>query len=176
MFSLNSKLPRNRKPETHRGSALITGLAAMALFVSASGNALAGGRTMIKDFYSFLSNPGSEVHADKFRSITSPDWESIGGYSGASKNREQLIGQMAGFAKLIPDLNWEIVEMMRKGKRVVVRGRATGTPVGPLFGVDGKGKSFDIMSIDIHTIEDGKIIRSYHIEDWAGAMRQLGAK
>jgi hypothetical protein len=29
------------------------------------------------------------------------------------------------------------------------------------------------MSIDVHTIEDGKIKRSYHLEDWAGAMRQL---
>jgi hypothetical protein len=32
------------------------------------------------------------------------------------------------------------------------------------------------MSIDIHTIEAGKIVRSYHIEDWAGAMRQLASK
>jgi predicted ester cyclase len=39
--------------------------------------------------------------------------------------------------------------------------------------VPASGKSFKIMSIDIHTIEDGKIKRSYHVEDWAGAMRQL---
>jgi len=45
-----------------------------------------------------------------------------------------------------------------------------------LFGVDGKGKGFDILTIDIHTLEGGKIIRSYHVEDWAGALRQLSAK
>jgi predicted ester cyclase len=56
------------------------------------------------------------------------------------------------------------------------RRRATGTPTGPLFGVDGKGKSFEIMSIDIHTIEGGKIARTYHVEDWAGALRQLKAQ
>lgn len=62
------------------------------------------------------------------------------------------------------------------GDKVVVRSRATGTPNGPLFGVDGKGKSFDILTIDIHTVEDGKIVRSYHLEDWAGALQQLKSK
>jgi len=32
------------------------------------------------------------------------------------------------------------------------------------------------MSIDVHTIEAGKIARSYHVEDWMGAARQLSAK
>jgi hypothetical protein len=27
--------------------------------------------------------------------------------------------------------------------------------------------SFDIMTIDIHTVEDGKIATTYHIEEWA---------
>jgi hypothetical protein len=35
------------------------------------------------------------------------------------------------------------------------------------------GKNFKIMAIDVHTVEDGKIKRTYHLEDWAGAMRQL---
>ena len=86
------------------------------------------------------------------------------------------MGQMGGFAKLIPDLNWEVEEMIQGGNRVVVRGRATGTPNGPFFGVDGAGKSFEIMSIDIHTIEDGKIAQTYHVEDWSGALRQLSGK
>ena len=34
-------------------------------------------------------------------------------------------------------------------------------------------KNSKIMAIDVHTVEDGKIKRTYHLEDWAGAMRQL---
>jgi hypothetical protein len=34
-------------------------------------------------------------------------------------------------------------------------------------------ENFKIMAIDVHTVEDGKIKRTYHVEDWAGAMRQL---
>ena len=29
------------------------------------------------------------------------------------------------------------------------------------------------MLIDVHTIEAGKLARSYHVEDWMGAIRQL---
>jgi len=32
------------------------------------------------------------------------------------------------------------------------------------------------MTIDIHTIEDKKIVTTYHIEDWAGALAQLKGK
>jgi hypothetical protein len=31
------------------------------------------------------------------------------------------------------------------------------------------------MSIDVHTLQNGKMVRSWHIEDWMGAVRQLGA-
>jgi hypothetical protein len=37
------------------------------------------------------------------------------------------------------------------------------------------GKSFKLMSIDVHTLQDGKISRTYHVEDWQGAFRQLSA-
>jgi predicted ester cyclase len=56
---------------------------------------------------------------------------------------------------------------------VTVRSRATGTPVAPFFGVDGQGRNFDIMTIDIHELSDGKIIRTYHVEDWATGLSQL---
>ena len=138
--------------------------------------AMADEKSTVQVFYDFLSNPGSEAHASAFEGVVSEDWESIGDYSGKAKTSEELIGQMAGFAKLIPDLNWAVEEMIEGEGRVVVRSRATGTPDGPLFGVDGQGKSFEIMTIDIHTLEDGKITRTYHVEDWAGALRQLGAQ
>lgn len=155
-----------------KSAALALALVALPL----SGAALADGKQTVQTFYDFLSNPASEDHAAKFKTVIADDWQSIGDYSGKSKSGDELVGQMGGFAKLIPDLNWAVEEMIQSENRVVVRGRATGTPTGPLFGVDGKGKSFEIMSVDIHTIEDGKITRTYHVEDWAGALRQLRAQ
>ena len=76
----------------------------------------------------------------------------------------------------MPDLDWAIEAMHQDGDTVVVRSRATGTPVAPFFGVDGQGRSFDIMTIDIHELEDGKIVRTYHVEDWATGLQQLAGQ
>ncbi len=150
--------------------------AALFLLLFAA-NAMADNKATVQTFYDFLSNPASNDAAGAFKEATSENWESIGDYTGANKNRDQFIGQVSGFfAKLIPDLNWEVQEMIQDANKVVVRGRATGTPNGPLFGVDGQGKGFDILTIDIHTLENGKIISSYHVEDWAGALQQLSGK
>ena len=139
-------------------------------------SALASDKATVQTFYDFLSNPGSKSHAKTFQSNVSKDWQSVGNYSGKNKTAGKFIGQLGSFAKLIPDLKWKVEEMIQAGDRVIVRGRASGTPKGPLFGVDGKGKSFTIMSIDIHTIKDGKIVKTYHVEDWAGALAQLKGK
>ena len=146
-----------------------------ALLPVANG-ALADDKATVQTFYDFLSNPGSAAAAKAFKANTAENWESIGDYSGKNKSRDAFAGQVGGFGKLIPDLKWEVQAMHQDGNSITVRSRATGTPVGPLFGVDGEGRSFDIMTIDIHTLENGKIVRSYHIEDWAGAMRQLSGR
>ena len=150
--------------------------AAAMLIVPMVGSALADDKAVVQTFYDFLSNPTSDKHTAAVKAATSENWESVGDYSGKYKTRSKFLAQVGGFGKLIPDLNWAVEEMIQEGNRVVVRGRATGTPKGPLFGVDGKGKAFDILTIDIHTIDDGKIVRTYHVEDWAGALRQLSGK
>jgi hypothetical protein len=40
------------------------------------------------------------------------------------------------------------------------------------MGTPTNGKSFKLMSLDLHTIDGGKIARTYHVEDWQGAFRQ----
>lgn len=152
-------------------------LAALVLsMMPLASNAFANDKATVQTFYDFLSNPGSKSHAEKFRSNVTADWQSIGNYSGKNKNSKAFTGQLGFFAKLIPDLDWKVEEMIQAGNKVVVRGRASGTPKGPLFGVNGKGRSFTILTIDIHTLKDGKIAKSHHVEDWAGALRQLKGK
>ena len=86
------------------------------------------------------------------------------------------MAQVTGFGKLIPDLTWDVKEVLVAGDRVIVRSEASGTPQGPFFGVPLGGKSFQIMTIDVHTVSDGKLVTAHHVEDWAGAIRQLTAK
>ncbi len=138
--------------------------------------AVADEKEAVAAFYDLLSNPGAQAQTEAFLKSTSEDWESIGNYSGKNKTRDAFLGQMGGFGQLVPDLTWAIQDIHQDGNVFTVRSRATGTPVAPMFGVDGEGRSFDILTIDIHETEDGKVVRTYHVEDWAGALRQLSGK
>src|ERR1700682_4393931 len=109
--------------------------------------------------------------------ILTVDYESCAGYlPGECWGRETSIKVVSNFANTIPDMKFDIKEVLVAGDRVIVRGEVTGTPAGDLFGVPHTGKSFKIMAIDIQTIQDGKIGRTYHLENWLSALGQLRAK
>ena len=151
-------------------------LALATAFIALNGTAHAGDKESVQTFYDLLSDPISKELQAAFVEATSPDWESVGDYSGDSEGRDAFLGQMGFFAKLMPDLKWNVQAMHQDGNFVTVRSRATATPTGPLFGVDGEGRGFDILTIDVHELQDGKIIRTYHVEDWAGALQQLSGR
>jgi predicted ester cyclase len=126
-------------------------------------------------FYDALNAaPGKDVASIIMRA-TATNWVSCGTNEVCSA-REQVIAAVTGRHQAIPDLRWEIKEVFALGNRIVVRGEASGTPAADFMGVSHGGKSFKIMSIDVHSIEGGKLARSYHVEDWMGATRQLSAK
>ena len=132
-------------------------------------------KDVVTPFYTkcLTVNPNTNV-AETMGKILADGFQSRG--SADTKSREQLIGQIQFFWKLVPDLKWEIQEMLQEGNQVVVRSLASGTPTGNFMGVPADGsKSFKIMTIDIHTVENGQVVEVYHIEDWPTAMQQLAA-
>jgi len=42
------------------------------------------------------------------------------------------------------------------------------------MGLPAKGRSINIQAIDIHELMDGKIVRTWHSEDWMTGLHQLG--
>jgi steroid delta-isomerase-like uncharacterized protein len=126
-------------------------------------------------FYKKALTVNSEtIPAEVLSSILADGFTSYG--SADLKRKDQLIGQVGLFWKLIPDLNWEPQEMVKEGNKYVVRSFASGTPNGDFMGLPTDGtKSFKIMTIDVHKIEDGKIAEVHHVEDWGTALKQLKA-
>jgi ketosteroid isomerase-like protein len=109
--------------------------------------------------------------------VLTEDYESCAGYlPGECWGRETSIKVVSNFASTIPDMRFEIKEVLVAGDRVVVRGEVTGTPAAEMFGVPRSGKSFRIMAVDIQTIRDGKIAKTFHMENWLSAIGQLRAK
>jgi len=109
--------------------------------------------------------------------ILTTDYQSCSGYlPNECWGRDTSIKVVGNFSNTIPDMKFDIKEVLVSGDRVIVRGEVTGTPAGELFGVPHTGKSFRMMAIDIQTIRDGKIARTYHMENWLSALNQLRAK
>jgi len=129
-------------------------------------------RASLTPFYRALNATYVNEAPELIKQSTAPDWVTCRG-NDLCNTREEVIAGIGPRLKAIPDLKWEIKEVLVSGNRAIVRGEATGTPAGNLMGTATNGKSFKLMSIDIHTIEGGKIVRTYHVEDWQGAFRQL---
>lgn len=133
-------------------------------------------REAVAPFYDALNAaPGKDPVALVLKA-TAPQWVSCSDNGSACGPRDKVAGGIAGFHKAIPDLKWEIKELLVAGNRVIVRGEASGTPAGLFMGVPHGGRTFKVMSVDIHTVEGGLLTRSYHVEDWMGAVRQLSVK
>ena len=150
-------------------------IAAAAVALATNG-AYADDIDVVKAFYNDLLTHPAETKIASVQSVLAENWVavpvSMGGPGSAG-----WATTLGIFGQIVPDMTMHIDDILRDGNRYVVRARATATPVGPFMGVDpATGKSFEIMTIDIHTVEDGKITTTYHIEEWVSAIAQLRAE
>ena len=160
-----------------RISAVCAAVAAIGLMASSARAEISAeaARDSVAPFYKALNAEFANESAELIKQSTAPQWISCRG-NDICNSRDEVIAGIGQRLKSVPDLKWEIKEILVSGNQVAVRGEATGTPAGEFMGAPHTGKSFKLMSIDVHTLEGGKMIRSYHIEDWLGAVRQISAK
>ena len=94
---------------------------------------------------------------------------------------EERGGKQTGMNLLVylttvfPDLDIEVKDMIQEGNKVVVRSHITGTHCGSFLGFEPRHGKLSIQAIDIHEFKDGKIVHTWHSEDWMTGLRQLGA-
>jgi predicted ester cyclase len=135
-------------------------------------------RAIIEPWYSMFNQPvRGDIAALHDKAVT-PDYQSFTAEgAGESWGCDVSIEVIGSFATSIPDMKFEIKEVLVVGNRVIVRGEMSGTPACALFGglIPHSGKRFRIMALDIQTIESGKIQKTYHMENWFAALTQLRA-
>jgi predicted ester cyclase len=130
-------------------------------------------RTVVAPFYNDCLTVNSRADpVEVLDRILADDFIS---YGAQNKSKQALTGQVQFFWKLIPDLKWEIQEMLVEANTVIVRSLATGSPRGDFMGLSGLdgSKSFRVTTIDMHTLEGGRIKHVHHLEDWGTAIAQL---
>ena len=123
-----------------------------------------------------------EVFTDDWTTRPNP----LSSSKGAKKFQWLILLEFRELARMMPDLQYEIIHTFVTGKMVAVVSKIGATigdvPRGfsdfPMFpGTDPKklkGKSFNSMAIDIHILDNKeKISRTWHLEDWTLALDDM---
>ncbi|MEL7205885.1 MAG: nuclear transport factor 2 family protein, partial [Pseudomonadota bacterium] len=86
-------------------------------FVLVGSLAQADDREVVEAFYTqLLSAPNAPDIADRVADVVVEDWVSIPTPRGGP-DAEGLVKSLQGFGAAIPDLNWEIQEILQDGNR-----------------------------------------------------------
>jgi predicted ester cyclase len=80
---------------------------------------------------------------------------------------------ITGFRTVFPDVEFTNEDVIVANDKITVRSVVTGTHSAPFLGVEPTGKKVKFNTIDIHRINEGKIVETWHIEDLFGALQQL---
>ena len=126
-------------------------------------------RTVVRNFYEAL-NTGELSLLD---SALAPEWEAV----PALRTGPGPDGWKASIAHLrtvFSELTVSIEDLLVDGDRVAVRTLNRGTHTGELLGVAGTGRQIEIRASDVHRIEAGRIVQTWHLEDYFGIAGQLG--
>jgi steroid delta-isomerase-like uncharacterized protein len=106
--------------------------------------------------------------------ILANDWIDIPPAPAQPPGPEGAKQILAQLATTFPDLTIKIEDILQDGSKVIVRSTITGTQKGPLLGFPAKNRRMTIQAVDIHEVKDGKILRTWHTEDWMSGLHQLG--
>jgi predicted ester cyclase len=131
-------------------------------------------REITRPFYDSLNRPAEKdvpallaeaCHDDYHSYHTNSEWLTL----------QELAGIFTGMGQAIPDLTWDVAELHVVDDKIIVRGRAQGTPTAAFWGAPPTGKSFDTMAIDLFTVRGDKLASCHHIENWMTALEQINA-
>jgi predicted ester cyclase len=136
-------------------------------------NSITEAEATVRKFYDALTT-GDTALVDE---ALAAGWEAVpametgGGPDGWKKSIAYLRGVFTDLATVIED-----VVVSGDGSLVAVRSVTRGVHAGELLGVPGTGREVEYRSADFHRLENGLIVRTWHLEDYFGLAGQLGLR
>jgi len=111
-----------------------------------------------------------------YEAILAEDWvETPLTIPGQQPGRAGFLPVVTMFRQIFPDLHITNEDAIVSGDKVTVRSTVRGTQQGELFGLPATGRPVAVMAIDIHRIENGKIVETWHVEELLNVVFQIGA-
>ncbi|NEC25731.1 ester cyclase [Streptomyces sp. SID8111] len=95
--------------------------------------------------------------------------------NGEPGTREDVVAVQKHDIEAVPDLHWEVRELLFDRDRIAVRAVNTGTPAKEWLGVPASGASFEITEYAIYRVRDGRFVEMTALHDSSDLLRQLRA-
>jgi len=128
-------------------------------------------RVAIETFYRAFGPAGAVILDEAL----APDWQDIPLAPGQAPGRDGMKPLVDAFLAAFPDVQVRVHEMLGVPGRVAVRAEITGTHLGPWFGVGPTGRAFRMPIHEFHEVAEGRVVKTWHLEDWLGWLAQVGA-
>lgn len=116
----------------------------------------------------------SEQNPDLVDEILAPDWEDIPLAPGQKPGPAGIKPIIRMLAAALPDIHITIHDLLQEPGKTGVRAEISGTHLGELFGIAPTGKQVSFRLHEFHTLANGLITTTWHMEDWFGLFLQLG--
>lgn len=117
----------------------------------------------------------SDKNPDLIDQAVTPDWDDIPLAPGQGPGPNGLKPIIRSFIEAMPDVHITIHDVIQAPGRLAVRAEISGTHQGPLFGIAATGRHLSIPIHEFHELRGDRIQRTWHLEDWFGAFRQMGS-
>ncbi|MFS4095073.1 ester cyclase [Streptomyces sp. AF1A] len=123
----------------------------------------------VRHFYEALSTGDSALVDEALAAA----WEAVPPLrtGGGPEGWKASIAHLRG---VFDDLTVEIQHVVVDGDMVAVRTLSRGKHTGELLGVEGTGREVEFRAADFHQVADGRIVRTWHLEDYFSIATQIG--
>jgi predicted ester cyclase len=128
-------------------------------------------RQIVTRFYDAISARDIAL----LREAVTPDWEYIPPTFSDLKGPDQMIKVFEDLKIGLPDMRIELLDILIHHNRVAVRASVSGTQTGPLLGCAASSCPVKFAIHSFHELEDGRVAKTWHLEDWMAVYRQIGA-
>lgn len=113
---------------------------------------------------------------DLLAHAVTPDWEDIPLAPGQGPGPQGAVPIIRGLAQAIGGLEIVVLDVVDgRGSdangTIATRCEIRGVHTGELMGASGTGREIAIALHEFHEIADGRIRRTWHLEDWFGFIR-----
>mgnify|MGYP000850449811 CR=1 FL=1 len=106
--------------------------------------------------------------------VLAPQWDDIPLAPDQGPGPEGIKPIIRGLGEAFPDVQIVIRDMIQEPGKIGVRAEISGTHQGEFFGIAPTGKKVSFRLHEFHTLSDGLVTTTWHMEDWFGLFLQLG--